>query len=136
MAAVAYPPVQVSPARVDRITERSGRCRGMSNDPRTRPGPPAPANSEPEPAYAAEVITVEELLASIALELNSPLTNIAINSSACLRLLAGDEPKLDEVRDAVIEIERYSNLARKAFLHIQALGAGQPKGSTSASTSA
>jgi signal transduction histidine kinase len=72
-------------------------------------------------ATAPEVITVEELVASVALELNGPLTNIAISASACLRFLAGDAPNVEEAREAVHEIVRDAKRACEAFLRIQAL---------------
>jgi PAS domain S-box-containing protein len=48
--------------------------------------------------------TMGELSASIAHEINQPLTAIIANGSACLRLMAPPHPDLEEVRDAVGDI--------------------------------
>ena len=45
-----------------------------------------------------------ELSASIAHEVNQPLSAIVTNGSACLRLLAEPEPDLDEAREALRDI--------------------------------
>ena len=98
-----------------------GSRRGMNNDPKPRPNRTAPSTEEGATATAREVITVEELAASVALELNQPLTNIAINASACLQFLAGDAPNIEEARQAVREIVLDAKRAGEAFLRIQAL---------------
>ena len=50
------------------------------------------------------VSTVGEVSASIANELNQPLGAIANNAGACLGLLSGADPELDEVRGALSDI--------------------------------
>ncbi|HYZ85624.1 MAG TPA: ATP-binding protein [Bryobacteraceae bacterium] len=62
-------------------------------------------------AHMARVTTMGELTASIAHEVNQPLTAIIANGSACLRWLAGKEPNLDEARDAVSRIINEANRA-------------------------
>src|SRR6202040_2913070 len=52
-------------------------------------------------AHMARVTTMGELAASIAHEVNQPLTAVVANGNACLRWLAGEEPNLDEAREAV-----------------------------------
>jgi C4-dicarboxylate-specific signal transduction histidine kinase len=47
-----------------------------------------------------------ELAASIAHEINQPLTGLVSSANACLRWLANDQPKLDDVRRAVERIVR------------------------------
>ena len=42
-----------------------------------------------------------ELAASIAHEVNQPLSGVVSNGSACLRWLAGDVPNVEEVREAL-----------------------------------
>ena len=56
---------------------------------------------EADLAHINRVSMMGELAASIAHEVNQPLTGIVSNGSACLRFLAGDTPDLDEVREAV-----------------------------------
>ena len=56
--------------------------------------------SQTELAHFARVMTMGELAASIAHEINQPLAAIVNNGSACLRWLAGDAPNLEEAREA------------------------------------
>ena len=57
-----------------------------------------------ELTHAARVMTMGELTASIAHEINQPLTAVVTNANACSRLLAGESPDLAEVREAVVDI--------------------------------
>jgi PAS domain S-box-containing protein len=50
------------------------------------------------------VSTMGELSASIAHEINQPLTAIIANGGACLRLLSEPAPDLDEVREAIDDV--------------------------------
>ena len=84
----------------------------------TRPG------TEERPLAAAERSIMAELAAFVFNEFNQPLTNIAINGSACLRFLAGDAPDIDQAREALEEIVRDARRACEAFFHIQALTKG------------
>ena len=52
----------------------------------------------------SRVSTLGELSASIAHEINQPLGAIVANGSACLRLLAAENPDLEEAREAVEDI--------------------------------
>ena len=54
-----------------------------------------------ELAHATRVMTLGELTASIAHEVNQPLAAIVTNGQTCLRLLARDRPDLGETREAV-----------------------------------
>ena len=54
-----------------------------------------------ELAHVNRVMTLGELTASIAHEVNQPLTGVVTNGSACLRLLDRDPPDFTEVRSAV-----------------------------------
>ena len=55
---------------------------------------------EADLAHINRVSMMGELAASIAHEVNQPLSGIVSNGSACLRWLAGDVPNLDEAREA------------------------------------
>ena len=57
--------------------------------------------SQAELAHVTRVMTLGELAASIAHEINQPLTAIVANGNACVRWLAGDSPNLDEAREAL-----------------------------------
>ena len=62
-----------------------------------------------------------ELAASIAHEVNQPLSGIVSNGSACLRWLAGDPPDVEEVREAVRDIVRDGKRAGEVIARIRAL---------------
>lgn len=57
-----------------------------------------------ELAHVSRVTTLGELTASIAHEVNQPLTAVVNNANACLGLLPDSAPQLQEVRTALAEI--------------------------------
>jgi PAS domain S-box-containing protein len=77
--------------------------------------------SQAELAHVTRVTTMGELAASIAHEVNQPLSAIVNNGSACLRWLASEEPNLDEARDAARRIIRDGNRAGEVITRIRAL---------------
>jgi PAS domain S-box-containing protein len=78
-------------------------------------------NAQAELARVTRVLTVGELTASIAHEVNQPLTGVITNGQACLRWLARDEPNLEEARAAVHRIIRDGNRASQVVTRIRAL---------------
>jgi signal transduction histidine kinase len=62
-----------------------------------------------------------ELTASIAHEVNQPLSGIVSNGSACLRWLAGDPPKLDEIREAIGDMVRDGKRAGEVIARIRGM---------------
>jgi signal transduction histidine kinase len=76
---------------------------------------------EVELAHTNRVSMMGELAASVAHEVNQPLTGIVSNGSACLRFLAGDAPDLDEIREAVRDIVRDGKRAGDVIARIRAL---------------
>jgi PAS domain S-box-containing protein len=74
-----------------------------------------------ELAHVARITTLNALTASIAHEVNQPLSGIVSNGSACLRWLAGNAPDLDEVREAVRDIVRDGKRAADVIGRIRAL---------------
>jgi PAS domain S-box-containing protein len=85
--------------------------------------------AQAELAHINRVMTLGELTASIAHEVNQPLTGVVTNGSACLRLLGQEPADLDEVRSAVESIisdglrasevvQRLRALTKKADLHM------------------
>lgn len=73
-----------------------------------------------ELAHFTRVMTMGELAASIAHEINQPLSAIVTNGSACLRWLAGDAPNLAEAREAAQRIVRDGNRAGDVMTRIRA----------------
>jgi C4-dicarboxylate-specific signal transduction histidine kinase len=76
---------------------------------------------EADLAHINRVSMLGELAASIAHEVNQPLSGIVSNGSACLRFLAGDAPNLEEVREAVRDIVRDGKRAGEIIARIRAL---------------
>ena len=75
----------------------------------------------PSRSYSGRVTTLGELTASIAHEVNQPLTGAVGSSTACLRWLDKDPPRLDEVRTSVEAIIHDCNRASEIVARIRAL---------------
>jgi C4-dicarboxylate-specific signal transduction histidine kinase len=76
---------------------------------------------EADLAHINRVSIMGELAASVAHEVNQPLTGIVSNGGACLRWLAGDVPNLEEAREAVRDIVRDGKRAGEVIARIRAL---------------
>jgi len=74
-----------------------------------------------ELAHVTRVMTMGELAASIAHEVNQPLAAIVTNGNACLRWLAGESPNLDEARETARHIVRDGNRAGDVIGRIRTL---------------
>jgi NO-binding membrane sensor protein with MHYT domain len=72
-------------------------------------------------AHLSRVMTLGELTASISHEVNQPIAAIATNSQVCLRLLALDTPRPEEMRAALERIVRDANRASEVVQRIRAL---------------
>lgn len=77
--------------------------------------------TQAELAYMARVMTLGELTASIAHELNQPLAGIVTNSSTCLRMLAGDPPNVTGASETVRRTIRDANRASDVIKRLRAL---------------
>ena len=73
-----------------------------------------------ELARVSRLTTMGELAASIAHEVNQPLTAVTNNSSACLRLLAADNLRPEVLRRALEEIVADGNRASAVVARIRA----------------
>ncbi len=80
----------------------------------------------PELAQVSRVMTLGELTASIAHEVNQPLAAVVTNAQAGLRWLALETPRLDEARAAVERIVRDGNRASEVIQRIRALAKKNP----------
>ncbi|MBV8664120.1 MAG: PAS domain S-box protein, partial [Hyphomicrobiales bacterium] len=72
-------------------------------------------------AHVMRVMTMGELTASIAHEINQPLTALAITSDACLRWLAREPPNLEEARKCLHRMSRDSRRAADVVARIRSL---------------
>ena len=76
---------------------------------------------EADLAHINRVSMMGELTASIAHEVNQPLSGVVSNGSACLRWLAGDKPNMEEAREAARRIVRDGKRAAEVVTRIRAL---------------
>jgi signal transduction histidine kinase/GAF domain-containing protein len=74
-----------------------------------------------ELAHVARVATLGELTASIAHEVNQPLSGIMTNASTCLRLLAADPPKLAQAAETARRTLRDAKRAADVISRLRAL---------------
>jgi NO-binding membrane sensor protein with MHYT domain len=72
-------------------------------------------------AHVSRVMTLGELTASISHEVNQPLAAVVTNGQVCLRLLALETPRPDEMRAALERIVRDANRASEVIQRIRAL---------------
>jgi len=74
-----------------------------------------------EIAHMGRVATMGELSASLAHELNQPLTAILSNAQAALRFIAGNRADLDEIRDILDDIVADDRRAGKVIHRLRSL---------------
>ena len=74
-----------------------------------------------ELAHVARVSTVSALTASIAHEVNQPLSGIITNAGTCLRMLAADPPDVDGARETARRTLRDGNRASDVITRLRAL---------------
>ena len=74
-----------------------------------------------ELAHVARVATLSALTASIAHEVNQPLTSLVTNASTCLRMLAADPPNLELARTTAQRTIRDANRASDVIARLRAM---------------
>jgi C4-dicarboxylate-specific signal transduction histidine kinase len=95
-----------------RVQERTKELRQANESLRER---------ETELAHVTRVMTLGELTASIAHEVNQPLAAIVTNGNACLRWLDGRQPNFGEAKSAVERIIKDSYRASEVISRIRTL---------------
>jgi len=78
-------------------------------------------NARSELAHVSRVATLGELTASIAHEINQPLSGIITNASTCLRMLSGDPPNIDGARETTRRTIRDGNRTADVITRLRAL---------------
>jgi len=73
--------------------------------------------------HVNRVSMMGELAASVAHEVNQPLSGVVSNGSACLRWLAGDVPNLEEARETARRVVRDGKRAGEIIARIRAMAA-------------
>jgi len=71
--------------------------------------------------HVARVTSLGVLTASIAHELNQPLSGIITNANTCLRMLAGDPPDVDGARETARRTIRDGNRASEVIARLRVL---------------
>ncbi len=74
-----------------------------------------------ELAHVARVTSLGVLTASIAHEVNQPLSGIITNAGTCLRMLAADPPNVDGARETARRTIRDGNRASEVITRLRAL---------------
>jgi len=115
------------------VFDQEGRFlgyRGVSNDVtasvRAEQIEKALRQAQAELAHVTRVMTLGEVTASFAHEVNQPLTAIVNNANACLGLLPSGQPELHEVRDALGDIVGDAERASAIIQRIRALATRSP----------
>jgi len=88
-----------------------------SSEARRGDSPPGPGG----PRAHHEVTTMGELTASLAHELNQPLTAVVTSGGSCLRWLGHEPPRLDKAADAVRRMIRDASRASDVIAHTRRL---------------
>jgi PAS domain S-box-containing protein len=79
------------------------------------------ARARSELAHVASVTSLASLTASIAHEVNQPLSGIVTNASTCLRMLAMEPPNVDGARETARRTIRDGNRASDVITRLRAL---------------
>lgn len=79
------------------------------------------ASSQAELSHVMRVTTLGELAASIAHEVNQPLTSIVADASACLNWLRADPPNTAAMHKSITAIAKDADRAGKVLARIRAL---------------
>jgi PAS domain S-box-containing protein len=74
-----------------------------------------------ELAHVARITTLSALTASIAHEVNQPISGIITNAGTCLRMLAGDRPDIEGARETARRTIRDANRASDVITRLRAL---------------
>jgi PAS domain S-box-containing protein len=77
--------------------------------------------AEADLAHVSRVTTMGELTASLAHEVNQPITAAVTNANTCVRWLAGDAPNIQEARDAAIRSAKDGTRAAEIISRIRLL---------------
>ena len=115
--------ISLSPLETEEGTLVSGAVRDITERKRAEEGV---RQAQAERAHVSRLASMGELTASIAHEINQPLTVIVSNANACTRMLSTASPDLDEVRLAVGDIADYGCRASEVISRIRGLAKKSP----------
>jgi signal transduction histidine kinase len=98
--------------------EYLGACQDVTN---RRLSEEALGKARSELAHVARVMSLGALTASIAHEVNQPLSGIITNANTCLRMLAADPPNVDGARETARRTIRDGDRAAAVIARLRAL---------------
>jgi PAS domain S-box-containing protein len=117
--------ISLSPLETEEGTLVSGAVRDVTE--RTR-SEEALRQTQADLAHISRVTTMGELTASLAHEINQPITAAITNANTCLRWLSRDQPDLEEARAAAMRIVKDGTRAGEIISRIRLLfKKGAPK---------
>lgn len=96
-------------------------CRDISETQRLRDEQRRNQEIRLELAHALRIATLAQMSASIAHEINQPLTGIITNCGTCMRMLAGDPLDIEGAQEAVRRTLRDGNRAAEVITRLRAL---------------
>ena len=102
----------------DGEVEYIGACQDVTQ---RRLSEEALAKARSELAHVARVMSLGALTASIAHEVNQPLSGIITNANTCLRMLAADPPNVDGARETARRTIRDGDRAAAVITRLRAL---------------
>src|SRR5208337_1545035 len=115
--------ISLSPLETEEGTFVSAAVRDVTE--RTR-AEEALRKSQADLAHVSRLSTMGELTASIAHEVNQPLTAVVNNANASISLLPKNAPGLEEVREALAEIIEDANRASDVIARVRQLAKRAP----------
>jgi PAS domain S-box-containing protein len=113
--ALSYSPLQPDAARVEAalVITRDLTEHMLASE--------ALRQAQAELAHVTRVLTLGEITASIAHEVNQPLAGVTTNGNAALRWLSRDPPNIEEARACLQRIIRDGNRASEVIARMRAL---------------
>ncbi|HEY1417330.1 MAG TPA: ATP-binding protein, partial [Myxococcaceae bacterium] len=106
---------------VEQFLEERRRLAEADREAERRRAEEALRATEAELARAARIMTLGEMAASIAHEVNQPLTAILLNGKASLRWLSGASPDLSEARDGLKRMVDDATRAGEVIARVRSL---------------
>lgn len=107
--------------RLEQITDRAVFLGAIQDVTENKVAEEALNRARAELTHMARVMTLGALTASIAHEVNQPLSGIITNASTCLRMLAADPPNLDGARATAQRTLRDGNRASEVIQRLRAM---------------
>jgi PAS domain S-box-containing protein len=107
--------------RIERITDRPVFIGAVQDVTESKLAQDALNSARAELTHVERVMTLGALTASIAHEVNQPLSGIIINATTCLSMLAADPPNLDGARATVQRTLRDGNRASEVIQRLRSM---------------